>query len=117
MERTKLENEVGRILMQCGISTCNLGYGYLKTAIVEVILDPILQNYITKELYPIVAGKHNTTPLRCERAMRHAIGKAYLKGNIDLINTIVVSSGAGKATNSEFISSFAEYMRMRGDGE
>ena len=41
---------------------------------------------ITKELYPGIAERFNTTPSRVERAIRHAIEVAWSRGRIETIN-------------------------------
>lgn len=70
---------------------------------------------VTKELYPSVASKHNTTPSRVERAIRHAIEVAWNRGKIDTIDKIfgyTVNNHKGKPTNSEFIALIADKLRL-----
>ena len=43
---------------------------------------------VTKELYPSIAKKFNTTPSRVERAIRHAIEVAWSRGKVDAINQL-----------------------------
>lgn len=116
MEKLNIENAVGKLLIKIGISPAISGYRYLKTAITELYFNPAM-NRMTKEVYPTVAKMHNTTPSKCERAIRHAIERAYYKGDIKLLNEIlpIYSQNKGKATNGEFISGFAEYLKMKGD--
>ena len=69
-------------------------------------------NAITKELYPSIAKKNNTTP---ERAIRHAIEVAWNRGEIDTINGLfgyTVHNNKGKPTNSEFIALIADKLRL-----
>jgi two-component system response regulator (stage 0 sporulation protein A) len=70
---------------------------------------------ITKELYPAVAAKYDTTPSRVERAIRHAIEVAWNRGNLDAITRLfgyTVSHDRGKPTNSEFIAMIADKLRL-----
>lgn len=70
---------------------------------------------VTKELYPNIAQKFNTTPSRVERAIRHAIEVAWSRGKMDTINRLfgyTVHNGKGKPTNSEFIAMIADKLRI-----
>ena len=69
--------------------------------------------HITKMLYPTIAEKHNTTPTRAERAIRFAIEKTYLDGDMDVITEIIGANRfrKGKPTNSEFLGAFYEYLK------
>ena len=72
-------------------------------------------NSITKILYPTIAKKHQTTPSRVERAIRHAIEVAWSRGKMDTIDALfgyTVSNGKGKPTNSEFIALIADKIRL-----
>ena len=53
-----------------------------------VVEDIGLLSAVTKELYPRIAEKHNTTPSRVERAIRHAIEVAWTRGRMDTIENI-----------------------------
>ena len=80
-----------------------------------VIEDIGLLSAITKELYPAIAEKYETTPSRVERAIRHAIELAWDRGNIDLMNKFfgyTINIERGKPTNSEFIAMVADKLRM-----
>ena len=70
---------------------------------------------VTKELYPSIAKKYNTTASRVERAIRHAIEVAWNRGQIEVHDKIfgyTVNSNKGKPTNSEFIAMVADKIRM-----
>ena len=91
------------------------GYLYLREAIRIVIDDMDYLGAVTKELYPAVATKFNTTPSRVERAIRHAIEVAWNRGKIDTIDKIfgyTVNNNKGKPTNSEFIALIADKLRL-----
>ena len=58
---------------------------------------------ITKELYPDLSIKFNTSIPRVERAIRHAIEVSWLRGDIDLMEEIFghsVDIDRAKPTNS-----------------
>ena len=73
--------------------------------------NPYIINCVTKELYPGIAQKYDTTASKVERAIRHAIEVAWNRGRIEAINAIFGSRiylGAEKPTNSEFIALMAD---------
>ena len=67
---------------------------------------PDIVGGITKELYPEVAEKYDTTVSRVERAIRHAIEVSWNRGSWDLMEEIFghsIDIDKAKPTNSEFI--------------
>lgn len=110
-----LDMEVTNIIHQLGVPAHIKGYLYLREAILMVIRDVDLLGAVTKELYPLVADRYNTTPSRVERAIRHAIEVAWSRGNIDIINSFfgyTIDTDRGKPTNSEFIAIIADKLRV-----
>lgn len=107
--------EVTKMIQQMGVPAHVKGYQYLRDAIVLVIKDVALLGAVTKELYPMIAKKYNTTPSRVERAIRHAIELAWDRGNIDFMNKFfgyTINIDRGKPTNSEFIAMVADKLRI-----
>ncbi|HID0853432.1 TPA: sporulation transcription factor Spo0A [Clostridium botulinum] len=79
-------------------------------------LEMELLSAVTKELYPSIAKKYNTTASRVERAIRHAIEVAWSRGQVETINNIfgyTINNGKGKPTNSEFIAMVADKLRLK----
>jgi len=110
-----LEVEVTRMIHQMGVPAHVKGYQYLRDAIVSVVLDVSLLGAVTKELYPMIAVKYQTTPSRVERAIRHAIELAWDRGNVDFMNRFfgyTINVDRGKPTNSEFVAMVADKLRM-----
>ena len=110
-----LETRVTNILHEIGVPAHIRGYHYMREAILMSIDDIDVLNYITKELYPSIAKKCNTTPSRVERAIRHAIEVAWSRGKVDAIDSLfgyTVSTHKGKPTNSEFIALIADRLRL-----
>ncbi len=110
-----LENDVTQILHEIGVPAHIKGYQYLRDAITSSVLDQEMLSSVTKVLYPNIAKKHQTTPSRVERAIRHAIEVAWSRGKMDTINEIfgyTVSNGKGKPTNSEFIALLSDKIRL-----
>ncbi|SPF31366.1 stage 0 sporulation protein A [Candidatus Desulfosporosinus infrequens] len=110
-----LEVEVTRMIHQMGVPAHVKGYQYLRDAIVSVVINVSLLGAVTKELYPMIAVKYQTTPSRVERAIRHAIELAWDRGNVDFMNRFfgyTINVDRGKPTNSEFVAMVADKLRM-----
>jgi two-component system response regulator (stage 0 sporulation protein A) len=110
-----LEAEITNIIHEVGVPAHIKGYHYLRDAIQFVVEDIDLLGAITKELYPAVAKKNDTTPSRVERAIRHAIEVAWNRGKLETIDALfgyTVQSDKGKPTNSEFIAIIADKIRI-----
>ncbi|MDP4118128.1 MAG: sporulation transcription factor Spo0A [Bacillota bacterium] len=111
-----IEAMVSNIIKLVGVPAHIKGYQFLRDAIMWTIEDLGIINAVTKELYPGIAKKHNTTSSRVERAIRHAIEVAWERGDIDTINKLfgyTVHTSKGKPTNSEFIAMIADKLRLQ----
>jgi two-component system response regulator (stage 0 sporulation protein A) len=110
-----LETKVTGVLHEIGVPAHIRGYHYMREAIMMAVDDIDILNYITKELYPTIAKKCNTTPSRVERAIRHAIEVAWNRGKVDVLDSMfgyTISNNKGKPTNSEFIALIADRLRL-----
>ena len=110
------ETEITSIIHEIGVPAHIKGYMYLREAITMVVNDMELLSAVTKELYPSIAKKYNTTASRVERAIRHAIEVAWGRGQVDAINKLfgyTVHNEKGKPTNSEFIAIIADKLRLK----
>lgn len=109
------EVEVTALIHEIGIPAHIRGYLYLRDAISMAVHRVDILGAITKELYPSIARKYDTTPSRVERAIRHAIEVAWSRGNVDLLVKLfghTIHSDRGKPTNSEFIAMLSDRLRM-----
>lgn len=110
-----LDEEITSIFLTIGIPAHIKGYHFLREAVKMVINDNDLINSITKELYPGVAKRFNTSASKVERAIRHAIEVAWNRGRIDYINNIFgynVFTKQDKPTNGEFIALIADKLLL-----
>ena len=110
-----IEEQITTVFLTIGIPAHIKGYQYLREAIKLTFEHPNYINNITKELYPAIAQKFETTPSKVERAIRHAIEIAWNRGRIESINTIFgikVYNNADRPTNSEFIALVADQMLL-----
>jgi two-component system response regulator (stage 0 sporulation protein A) len=115
-EPMDLEAEITNIIHEIGVPAHIKGYMYLREAITMVVNDMELLSAVTKELYPSIAKKYNTTASRVERAIRHAIEVAWGRGQVETINKLfgyTIHNDKGKPTNSEFIAMVADKLRLK----
>jgi len=108
--------QITNIIHDIGVPAHIKGYMYLREAINMLVKDMNLLSSVTKELYPLIGEKFNTTASRVERAMRHAIDVAWSRGQVETINKIfgyTIRNEKGKPTNSEFIAMVADKLRLQ----
>ena len=110
-----LQISITKILHELGIPSHIKGYQYIREAIGIIYEHPETIGGITKELYPELANKFNTTVSRVERAIRHAIEVSWNRENWTLMEEIFghsVDIDKAKPTNSEFIVTIADKLRL-----
>ena len=115
LKQNNLHVSITKILHELGIPSHIKGYQYIREGIGIIYEHPETIGGITKELYPELANKFDTTVSRVERAIRHAIEVAWGRGKIEYIEEMfgyTVSAGKGKPTNSEFIVTIADKLRL-----
>ena len=115
VSKDTLETSITEIIHEVGVPAHIKGYQYIREAIVLAVNNMDVINSVTKQLYPSVAKKFNTTSSRVERAIRHAIEVAWGRGQTDTVESIfgyTVSASKGKPTNSEFIAMIADKLRL-----
>ena len=110
-----IKSSITKTLHDLGIPSHIKGYQYIRDG-VEIIFDrPDIIGGITKELYPELANKFETTVSRVERAIRHAIEVSWNRGDWDLMEEIFghsVDIDKAKPTNSEFMVTIADKLRL-----
>ena len=106
------KKQVFEILNKVGVSCDLKGRDYLETAIELVYENSNIS--VTKELYPKIAEKYNTTPSRVERATRHAIESTFDFSNDCLIEIFgnTIRNNLGKLKNSQFIFGIVKYLKV-----
>lgn len=112
---SSLQSSITKILHELGIPSHIKGYQYIRNAIGIIYERPETIGGITKELYPELASKFDTTVSRVERAIRHAIEVSWNRGDWDLMEEIFghsVDIDKAKPTNSEFIVTIADKLRL-----
>ena len=115
VEYNNIQTAISKILHELGIPSHIKGYQYIREGINILYDHPETIGGITKELYPELANKYDTTVSRVERAIRHAIEVSWNRGSWDLMEEIFghsVDVDKAKPTNSEFIVTIADKLRL-----
>lgn len=112
---SNLQISITKMLHELGMPSHIKGYQYIREGITMIYNDPNIIGGITKELYPELASKFDTTISRVERAIRHAIEVSWNRGNWDYMEELFghsVDIDKAKPTNSEFIVTVADKLRL-----
>lgn len=115
VRRGLIDERITNIFISIGVPPHIKGYQYLREGIKMAVEDPPIINNITKELYPKIGEKYQTSASKVERAIRHAIEVGWNRGRVDAINAIFgarVYIGTEKPTNSEFIALVADKLLL-----
>jgi two-component system response regulator (stage 0 sporulation protein A) len=110
-----LKQSITTLLHSLGIPSHIKGYMYIRDGIDLMYNNPDLIGAITKELYPEIAERYDTTSSRVERAIRHAIEVSWSRGDYDVMESLFghsVDYDRAKPTNSEFIATLADKLRL-----
>lgn len=113
--RPKVEQIISGLMLELGIPAHLKGYQYLRTAIIMCVEDMELIGSVTKLLYPDLAKRYMTTDQKIERAIRNAIEVSWERGNGELFTELFGygnGTGHNRPTNSEYIASVADYVRL-----
>ena len=109
-----LKLSVTKLLHELGVPSHIKGYQYIREGILLLYKNSDIMG-ITKELYPEIASKYDTSVSRVERAIRHAIEVSWNRGNLELMEEIFghsVDYDKAKPTNSEFIITVADKLKL-----
>ena len=110
-----IQVSITKILHELGIPSHIKGYQYIREGVGIIFEKPETIGGITKELYPELAYKFDTTVSRVERAIRHAIEISWNRGDIKFMEELFGNSvdiDRAKPTNSEFIVTVADKLRL-----
>ena len=110
-----VDEKITSMFITIGIPAHIKGYQFLKEAVRIVMANPDTINRITKELYPSIAKRFDTTSSKVERAIRHAIEVAWNRGRVEQINEVFghcVYKTNDKPTNGEFIALMADKLSV-----
>ena len=111
-----VDEQITNLFLTIGIPAHIKGYQYLREAVRMVLDDHDLINRITKELYPGIARRFDTSASKVERAMRHAIEVAWARGRLDAVNQMYgyrVFAPEDRPTNGEFIALVSDKISVK----
>ena len=110
-----VEVEVSFLLHDLGIPSHVRGYKYIREGIMLLYTSKEVVNLVTKDIYPEIANRYNTTTTRVERAIRHAIEISWIRGDLKMMEEIFGNSidfDRSKPTNSEFLTTIADRIKL-----
>lgn len=113
----QLDEKISNIFISIGIPAHIKGYQFLREAVKLAVQKPEIIGSITKQLYPTIAERFETSSSKVERGMRHAIEVAWNRGKIENINSLFglkIYNSNEKPTNGELIALIADKMIMEG---
>ena len=111
-----VDEQITNLFLTLGIPAHIKGYQYLREAVRMVLENHDVINRITKELYPGIARRFDTSASKVERAMRHAIEVAWTRGRLDAVNQMYgyrVFAREDKPTNGEFIAMVSDKLAVK----
>ena len=111
-----VDEQITNLFLTLGIPAHIKGYQYLREAVRMVLENHDLINRITKELYPGIARRFDTSASKVERAMRHAIEVAWTRGRLEAVNQMYgyrVFAREDKPTNGEFIAMVSDKLAVQ----
>ena len=114
-----LENEIRNIIAELGVRYANAGFKYIIEGVSYLCSKQNEKDYtkisMTKELYPHIAKKFNSTPSRVERAIRHEVSCIHTRGNIEKYTQIFPFWDLQKdnITNSNFLFGLAYFISKK----
>lgn len=114
-DNNKIQMAISKLLHSLGVPSHIKGYQYIRESIYMMYTSKEMIGGITKEIYPEIASRFDTTASRVERAIRHAIEVSWSRGDYDLMEEIFghsVDYDRAKPTNSEFIATLADRLRI-----
>ena len=115
LHQNNIRMSITKTLHDLGIPSHIKGYQYIRDGVEIIFERPDVIGGITKELYPELANKFETTVSRVERAIRHAIEVSWNRGDWDLMEELFghsVDIDKAKPTNSEFMVTIADKLRL-----
>lgn len=99
-----------KILRKCHLNSKYKGYLYIQDS-VDIIISCIENDkttYITKDIYPVIAHRYNSTISSVEAAIRHAIYRCW-NDNKSYVCEILGYDASKCPSNAEFLNALALY--------
>ncbi len=107
-------SEVYGLIRKLGATSKYKGYYYVAEAVEMAQMIQERPVKITKDIYPILARKHKSTPSNVEHNIRTLINLCWMSHK-DVLEEIAGCTMEDKPTNSEFIDILAYYLCTCGE--
>lgn len=104
------QNRIKDAVEELGIPINILGYAYIIEA-VELILSAGSPCSLTKQVYPLIAKRNNTTADCVESAIRKTIERIYIRRSASLFEMMGRSVENRRPSNGYFLTTLAEKMK------
>jgi len=106
------------LLNQVGVPTNIVGYHFLAYAMVAVYLNLAVSMdpkcYFTKEIYPQVATRFNSTYATVERCIRYALRETWLRGERETLKAFFPGHTVSKPIRaSHFLTRLANELELQ----
>ena len=114
-KENELRVKVSDMLHSLGVPSHIRGYQYIRDSILMLYNEKNMLRGVTKEIYPEIATRYQTTSSRVERAIRHAIEVSWARGDYTLMEKYFGNSldlDKSKPTNSEFLVTLTDRLRL-----
>ncbi len=111
----QIQLRITEMLHHLGVPSQIKGYQYLREGILMLYESTHFIGGITKEVYPEIALRYQTTPSRVERAIRHAIEISWNRADLKTMDKMFGNSidyDRAKPTNSEFMVTLSDALRL-----
>ncbi|MCI7789662.1 MAG: sporulation initiation factor Spo0A C-terminal domain-containing protein [Lachnospiraceae bacterium] len=105
-ERVDILKRTTCLLLQSGFQANQIGYRYLREAVLIACQDEETVTSVTKLLYPEIAKRFRANDKQVERAIRNSIETAWVKGNQKVLHEIFaehLEKTSTRPTNTEVI--------------
>ena len=114
--RQSPENAVRALFLELGAPDHLAGHPYAVQAILLALKDRQLLDNLSRELYPDLAERFGTSPIRVERSIRHLVEVTWMRGDERVRERYfgnIIDADRGKPTNGEFLARLTNVMQER----
>ena len=104
--RVDILKRTTHLLLQCGFQANQMGYRYLREAVLIACFEEEVVTSVTKLLYPEIAKRFKVNDKQVERAIRNSIETVWIKGNQEVLQEIFhdcYEKSTERPTNTEVI--------------
>lgn len=116
-----LDRMVTELLLYSGVAPHLRGFRMLRSAVLMLLSEPKGKKLsVIHQIYPTIAGQYEATPSMVEHSMRHAIDSAWMRADLEAIETLfgyTVQENKGTPSNAAFLHTLADRVRIRYEKE